>query len=94
MSFHEKYVKKAMNTLRDVIGFSGRNRKKKLDKALKASDPSNKPRQRTLRNQELFMRTPKKVPNQQAKKKAALKKHTIGLKQLINAPVRKKSLRD
>jgi len=50
MPFHEPYVKKFMNTLRDAVGFSGRNRKKKVDKALKASDPSyTKKRKKSLR---------------------------------------------
>lgn len=36
------FVDKVMNTLRDAIGFSGRNRKRKIDKALDESDPKKK----------------------------------------------------
>ena len=107
MSYLDDLRKKALNTLRDALPspFSGKKRKQEVDDAIEKADPPQKKKTtmrkrkvRTLRAQFIAgkdMRAPKKVPNKQAQKKAALAKHTQGLKTLISTPVKKKrSLRD
>jgi len=53
----KKFVDDVMNTLRDAVSFSGRNRRKKLDKAIEEADPRKKKKTSMLKRKVRTLRS-------------------------------------